>query len=248
MNRSHTRTNLLPNAIPTLGLCLGLLLPVEASILLQDNFDSHSNGNLGGQGGWVFTGTNASDFSVNSGKLLISGSTGDGVIQSSAWTSANDAYYGFDITFTTIATAGGRPTFSRFNTNRAQVGARDWATGTEFDLVNNAAAQIPFNASTTYRMVVRNNNGVDFDTWIKTSFVAGDEATPYYATTTGGGGVTYLQFLAPATGTFAATVDNLIVATTWMEAAAIPEPGTFALIALGLLFGFQRIRKHRLNP
>lgn len=204
-----------------LTFALSCALLAQGTIILEDNFDTYTDGALAGQGGWTTIAGDATDLLVSGGSLVFAGTGGDAVIQSPNFSQINqsDVYFAFDLTVTTVSTAGARPTIATIGGDRAAINIRDWNSSTEFDLVNNAGGQLAL--STTYRVIAHYLAGVSETFWAST---APEEAIPYYTKSTGGGGRSYIQFKIPDAAVLSATVDNVIVATTWNEAAGVDEP------------------------
>lgn len=198
------------------------------AIIFQDNFDAYTDGLLAGQGGWTAVAGTGEGVTVAGGKLLLAGDTTLDTLQSPAWSGAGDLYFGIDLKVSSAATAGGRPLVARFGTNRLQMTIRDWNSGTEFDLVNNAAPNLPVDGTTVYRAVGHYVSGISETWWVAT---VPQEGTTYYSAAAGGGNQSFLQF--HAAGLFNASVDNLVVSTTWAEAALVPEPAAWTAL-LGL--------------
>lgn len=201
----------------------------QGAVLFEDNFDTYADGSLAGQGGWTLLSGNGDGVSVSAGQVSIAGDSTLDVINSPSWDATTDVYLGLDLTVHSVTTSGSRDDFLTLGGNRLRSSIRDW--GTDFDLINNGAQNLPVD-TTTYRLIGHYVAGTSEIWWLSTS---PDESITYWSGNAGGGARSALDFRA--NGNYNLTIDNLIVATTWAEAAAIPEPALSVLMAGLLILG-----------
>jgi len=261
------KTHIMKIFLTIIGLAAVTLAGAQAAILIQDNFPT--NGDLVGTtpstgGIWTTISGTAGTLDVASGAVsILAGNNEDGTSQfASAQT--GDVFAGFNFTMTTLPTTtstgeyfasfrDGTPASGTYNgrlfarritgspANEFQIGVSN-ATGN----VSDAGAVLwgsNLTLNVNYRIVLRFDTaaGDDMTLWVNPTTIASTNVTSTDADpVTSMDGFAFRQASA-AHG--AASIDNLIVATTFAE--AIPEPSTWALIALGSAFMLWNIRRRR---
>jgi len=249
-----------------IAVAMLMVVGAQAQVILNQNFNSFTNGNLVGQGTWVQTGTTAtSPVQVAGGAVgpTVQGSAQDVSISLSSPVTSGSFYYGVDFSFTSknassdyflhIAnTNAGTGFSSRLYAQSSGLGfALAW--GGSSTAPTAFGAELAFN--TTYRAVMRYDivSGLVNDTgalYITTGAFDSVEAnnTTYQNVTTWAFGTEQTAFgafnIRQGTNTGVYTIDNVLVGTTFAS-AAIPEPSTYALLGLGLgALWFLRRKKH----
>ncbi|MDX2080238.1 MAG: PEP-CTERM sorting domain-containing protein [Terrimicrobiaceae bacterium] len=245
-----------------IGLALASAVGAQAQILV-DNFNTYSNGNLVGQGGWVQTGTTATNpIQVSGGVVtLVQGSNQDANRPFGSAVTTGSIYY-----FATINVSAKNATGDYFlhlgdggtSAFGARLYARSAGAGYQLAWGGSSTAPTTFGAelsfSTNYNIVFRYNiiAGAANDTgslYVSTGTFDSVETnnTPYQNVTTWTGGTEVSSFAAiylrQGTNTGTETIDQVRVATTWAQ--AIPEPSTWALIGLGTTVVLMGIRRRR---
>lgn len=233
----------------------------HAGVILSDNFDSYTTGNLVGQGGWTQTSTVSTNQIQVTGGALVIGSTGGQDIYnglgtlSTASGSILEADFSLDmVTPTTTATTGDY--FFHFGTTLGgtsgfygKVFAKTDALGNLYlGLSTLSTSTITYGAALTegvahtISLIYSFNGGIGLDTLALS--VDGNS----YATYTSLGADTAPNSIVEAnvrqgtSGNYPSlTLDNLVVSYT----AAVPEPATFAIMGLGAAFLGLR-RRHKL--
>ncbi|HOQ04832.1 MAG TPA: PEP-CTERM sorting domain-containing protein [Anaerohalosphaeraceae bacterium] len=231
--------------------CLLLLLcawvgPSFAAILMSDNFDSYTNGNLVGQGGWAaHSGAGNAPVQVVNGtvKLITQSTSAEDVNKSvGATMGSGDIWYaGLDVIVGSAST--GKDYFAHFLQGTSNFAARvgvDMASGGKFAFGLFGVSAYPgaltgyvYDVEQTYRVVTSYN----FTTGLCTMWVNGTEVLTQNWYTSNAN--TAYAFRQGTSGSLRLTVDNLVVATTYAE-AAVPEPATMALLGLGGLLAVVR--------
>lgn len=242
---------LLPLAIVFAG-SIGL----RASVLFSDTF-TYPNGSLtNGNDGWLQNGTSAATpIQVTAAKAVLgtSGQDVNAALPGGAYTLINGSsiYLGATINVTSAQSSGdyflhwAPATGSTIFISRTEIRKDVGGLGFNVGLIQTASATVSWGSGVytfgqDYRLVVGFNSvsGTLNDTgdvWVNgTQEVNGAVWSPSAnAEPTVLGSINLRQGSASAAA--ALSVDDLIVATTYNEAALVPEPSCLALSALGLL-------------
>lgn len=216
-----------------------LASPGFALVLMSDNFDSYSNGNLVGQGGWgAHSGAGNAPVQVVDGtvKLITQSTSAEDVNKSvGATMGAGDVWYaGFDVVVG--ADSLGKDYFAHFLQGTSNFAARvgvDIASGGKFAFGLMGTSSYPgalteyvYDVEKTYRVVTSYN----YSTGLCTMWVDGTQVLTQNWYTNNAN--TAYAFRQGNGGSLDLTVDNLVVATTLQE-ASVPEPATMVLLGLG---------------
>jgi hypothetical protein len=261
MDRSIVR------ALAAAVLCGALASAAQATVALSDNFDSYTNGNLVGQGGWGQTGASTTNpIQVTNGQVGLT-TTGQDVYEpfSSpvAHTDGSGIYTGFDVTVTSAQSAGdyflhlSDPAGTTTNFWQ-RVFVKSSGSGYLLGLVDTAGTGSTvtygtdaLNLNQSYHVSLAWNfvSGLKNDTfsmYVNPSSPVEGSNTPYmtltWTSTTVDEPAAQLSAINLRQGTASnapgVIVDNLVVATTFAE---VPEPATLVLLAAGAAF-FRRTR------
>lgn len=242
--------------IMTLACAVGLAAnsSANASLLLTDSF-SYPDGTLVGapSSPWVSISGTAGQLDVTSGRTNVTGAESEDAASglSGAPITAGTVYAGLTFQLSALPTAtttyfamltdAANGFRSRVHTTLTGAAAGSFRIG--IGDASSAIVTIPVDLSlnTDYRFVVAND-------------VATGRSTLYLNPTTETGGVVATDATTPQTisrfglrqsaGIGTISVDNLIVATTFSEAATVPEPTSLALVAIGAV-GLLRRRARR---
>ncbi len=236
----------------------------QAAIVLQDDF-SYANGNLVGQtpdvgGAWgSHSGAGSVPVQVAAGAVVLNQGSGSREDVNATFTtpvgSGMKYYAGFDLTMSGPASSVTSTYFAHFLTGTSSFGSRVWVTvpstaGYKLALSGGSSIESTWASDlaygTTYRIVV----AYDYDTgattggtlWVNPT----SSASSSIATTTGFQNAFTSFAFRQASGNTIQTIDNLIVANTFDEAAGItvaPEPASLSLLALGGLLMLKRRRQ-----
>lgn len=251
----------LHSALLASGLALLAAAPLSADVLFSDNFDSYANGTaLADTSTWTrrsYPSTvPASPLSVNNGAVTFGGASigieAVYVTLGPALTTGNSLYAGFDFTVNSIGTTISSLALNNFFNTETPSGtpATLALKSDETDsyqlaarlLTNNYFGDTLYEVGETYRVVMGYTkleaNLGRLDVYVNDVLIAtGIESS--------GWGVDSFA-LRQSNGDYSATYDNLIIATTYAEAAAVPEPATYAAIFGGLaLVGVMLARRRR---
>lgn len=224
------------------------------SILMSDNFNSYTNGNLVPQGGWAaHSGAGATAIQVNNGTISTvqgSGSREDANRDIGSVMGAGNVWYaGFDVTVTgadpavTTYFAHFRDTGTGFNSRifvmDGGAGAGTFTFGIG-DVAGTPDASFAgsYAYGTTYRVV----SSYNFDTglsqlWISPTTQA-DPSIMSVSADIGQAMSTYA--FRQAAGNTTQVIDNLAVGTTFAD--VVPTPGSLSLLGLGGLVALRRRR------
>ncbi len=223
-----------------------LASPGFALVLMSDNFDSYTSGNLVGQGGWAaHSGAGNVPVQVVNGtvKLITQSASAEDVNKSvGATMGAGDVWYaGLDVIVGSSSL--GKDYFAHFLQGTSNFAARvgvDIGSGGKFAFgllgvpaYSEALTAFVYDVEQTYRVVTSYN----FTTGLCTMWVNGTEVLTQNWYT--GNANTAYAFRQGSSGSLRLTVDNLVVATSYAE-AAVPEPATMALLGLGGLLAVVR--------
>lgn len=238
-------------ALLALPACAALLTTAQATTLLDETFP-YSDGVLTTASGGLWgahSGAGAVPVTVTSGTISLAQGAGsrEDVNRSTGSTmGAGDTWYaGFDVTV-----SGGNTTvyFAHFLAGTSLFGSRLFVTNTPTGLGDytlgigsgaspNAVWSTGLSYDATYRVVV----SYEYDTgdgylWVNPS----QQSDPSVFSTNFVANAFTAYAFRQAGGNSVQVIDNLKVATTFME--VIPEPSTFALVGLGglALLGLRR--------
>lgn len=226
-----------------------MISSAPAVLLVNETF-TYPDGNLVGQGGWTaHSGAGNKPIQVSSGAISLDQSSGSGedVNTPFAAIGAGDVIYaGFDLTLAsgqTVDPDANGLYFAHFKDAAFGFRARVFATAPtgagDFGIALDGDGSTPsatwgmdLSFDTTYRAVV----SYDFDTgntklWLNAAS-EGDTSISDNAGTASTA-VESFAFRQSNDYTGSQTIDNLRVATTFSEAALVPEPSSTALLGLG---------------
>jgi hypothetical protein len=255
----------------TIAIVAGFLSVVmtgilRADILLSEKFDypdgvlTTASNNL-----WIDnSGTTVNTYlNVASGAAILTSANAQDDARSFAPMSAGVIYYGFDARVTSVPGTSGSYIMALWDGEsgmatdyiaRLQVAQGFSSSKVKFGILNNKGNPVVFYGSefdlqTTVRIVVAFN----FATMTSTLWINPTDASNTSVTDTTAASFTdptntlgyILMRQTTAIGT--TVVDNLIVATTFADVAAVPEPGTVAMVTLGLSVVGWRMRRHRVR-
>lgn len=240
-----------------------------ATVNFSDDFNSYNNGNLVGQGSWTQTGSTAtSPIQVNGGSVAI-GTSGQDIYAPLTTpitlTDGSSFYIGLDVNVSAAQStgdyflhwstpAGTTGTFiERLFVKSSGSGFVFGYDGSSGGTVNYSSTVLDFNTdyrlvlsytaaagalNDTFSLYLNPTDGVQGDNtaYMTSGYVGtGAEASTVSAINFRQGGST----IAPTL-----TADNLVVATTFGEAFAVPEPSILALCGLGFA-GLLIIRRNK---
>lgn len=236
----------------------------QATIYLNDNFNTYSDGNLVGQGGWAQQGsTTTNPIQVVGGKVVL-GTTGQDANSaftggSAPATAGTSLYTVFDLTITSVQTAGDyflhlSDTAGSISFYERIFAKSDGAGGFFLGLVDTSGT----GSTPTYGTTSLSLNSL-YNVTVAWNFVAGAN-NDTFAIYVGGASSPYLTHtwtstsIAEPTSIGAAnlrqgapasapgvTIDNLIVT----DVNPIPEPSTYAMLLAGVGLVFWTLRRKR---
>jgi MYXO-CTERM domain-containing protein len=220
----------------------------QASIVASDTF-TYPDGNLVGQGGWAaHSGAGVVPIQVTGGMAVLaqgSGTREDANLPFSAIGAGTTLYAGFDMT-----NSGGNTDvyFAHFlqgtSTFRSRVfitagSGGDYTIGFSDTATLSQTWASPLTFGTSYRVVI----SYSYDTGASQLWINPVDASSTSLSVAGTASTPVAGFaLRQAAGNSGQTIDNLIVATTFAE-AAVPTPGTGALLVLGGAVAARRRRR-----
>jgi PEP-CTERM motif len=222
----------------------------NATVYLDDNFNSYSNGDLVGQGGWNQTAAASPAMQVANGQVVIGKSGQDvykGLSSTVPNTSGTSLYTVFDITLTSVQSAGDY--FLHLSSPLAttslfyqRVFARSSGTGFVLGLLDTSGTgsattwgTTELSLSTLYSVTVAWNfiEGANNDTF---DLYVGGSSTPYLTHTWTSPNAEPTTIAAAnlrqgsASNSPEVLLDNLVVT----DVNPIPEPSTYGLFILGV--------------
>jgi len=247
-------------------MALAIFNSTKADVLVSDSFN-YLDGDLAAVSSGLWTVISGSgNLNVSSGHAVVSSSlTAD---DATAFTpvGAGVLYYGLTATVTSVpGTTGsylaalwdGETGAATDYFGRLQVAQGSTSSKVKFGIINDGSPNTPvyfgseFDLNSAVQIVVK----FDFSTmtstlWVNPANESSASVTDSVAaifsadSTTPGGVATLGNFLLRQANSIGTTsVDNLVVSTTFVE--AVPEPGTVAMVGLGLgvvLYGVRRRR------
>jgi hypothetical protein len=250
---------MIPSAVLLAGFLMG---SAKADTLLSDSFNYADGDLLTVSGGLWTLNSGSTALNVLSGQAIVTSANSQDDAQAFAAASSGTLYYGFDATVTSvpgttgsyIATLWDGETGSATDyVARLQVAQGSTTSKVKFGILNDTGNAVvfygsEFDLSTAVRIVV----AFDFSTmtstlWINPTDASSTSITDTVAASFSNPSNTLGNFLLrQASGIGTTAVDNLTVATTFAEVAAVPEPATVALIALGLGAAVWGVRRKRI--
>jgi hypothetical protein len=262
-NQTLKKTKIMKKLLTIIGLAAATLAGANAAVLLDQDFNSFTNGDLVSQGSWVQTGATATNpIQVSSGIVsLAQGANQDANRPFTPAVTSGSIYY-----FATINVASKNGTADYFihlgDGGVSNFGARLYgkSTGAGYQLAWGGGVTAPttFGAElafgTSYNVVFRYNiiSGTLNDTgklYVSSGDFNSNEAsnTAYQDVTVWTGGTEVTSFSAmyfrQGTSTGSESIDQIKIATTFAE--AIPEPKTWVLIGIGTSFMLWNLRRRR---
>lgn len=247
--------------IASLGILLLTLASSHGAVLVS-GFGT-TNGNLVGasspQGGtWAevptsYTGPN---LVLTNGVLAIDNSNGQDASIGFANYTSGSLYYAVTLTVTD-ANAGqfiaGFATDGAAGTNAGRLFVQESGAGFILGtsrLTTGVYGSTVLSLNTAYRVVIRYDLGVSPQAriYVNPTDLSNEGANSIYVQTTGSGAglssIAAFAFFQNASAGPDAFLSNLNVATTFAEAAAVPEPSSLALAAIGA-FGLAMLRRRQ---
>lgn len=234
-----------------LSMLVALTLSTNATLFYNETF-SYSAGALTNVSGGLWaphSGAFANSVMVSSGKIsLVQGSgSREDVNRSTGSTMAagNTWYAGFDVS---VSGGNGTVYFAHFLQGTANFGTRVFVTNTPtglgdftFGIGSGANPQSVWATGLSYNTTYRLVTSYDYTTgngylWVNPT----QQSDPSIFTTNFVANAMTAYAFRQSTGNSVEVIDNLRVATTFIE--AVPEPSTFALAGLGslILLAFRR--------
>lgn len=233
------------------------LASANAMLIAFDNFD-YGDGSLVPNGGWANHSGTAGDLLVSGGQAVVQHGVPSEDANLAFAAVAGDIYYGIDFSVDDLgAPIAGTDNeyFAHFKDSGfnfaarldvvAPTGGGDFSVGiASDDSTADALWATDLLFATTYRAVVRYNQDANIaELWIDaaletdTSILGADQPDP---------GDTITQFAlrqSDSDENETVRVDGLVIGTTFADVvAAVPEPGTLALLCLGGMIAFLRHR------
>lgn len=234
--------------ILTLGAASLLVSTASAVSLVNESF-SYADGNLVGQGGWTaHSGAGNKAIQVSGGAISLDQSSGSGEDVNTAFAAIGAGeiiYAGFDFTLAsgqTVDPDANGLYFAHFKDSgfgfRARVFVTVAGSGGDFSVGLDGDGSAPsvtwasdLSFDTTYRAVV----SYDFDTGNTQLWIDATAEGDTNISDNAGSANTAIEafaFRQASDYTGSQLIDNLLVATTFSEAAVVPEPSSTALLGL----------------
>lgn len=255
---------MMKNLMITLGILAAGVAGANATTLLQDDF-SYVDGSLVGNtppigGIWTNHSGTIGDIQVSSETVLLSDSASEDASSLFAVAATGSLFYGFDVSVEDPGSYTGTDFeyFAHFYDSsgnfdfRSRVDVVDFtATGFKFGFsagssTADAIWATELSYGTTYRLVA----SFDLDTGAASLWVNPTSVGSTSITSTGDVAAAGLDGFAfrqsSATPDMNLTIDNLSVGTEFGDVAAVPEPGTVALVGLGLVGALYGMRRRRM--
>lgn len=236
-------------------LTIAVAHTASGTLLVEEDF-AYSDGSLTSvsAGVWTRYSGTANNGPVVVSEVAVAGAGADDV-RTPFTEQTGDAYFSIDVRVTDVGTDD--TYLFGFMDGTTMEGGRIFfgtpAGGGDFDVgasVDNSTADGwvtgTFTLNTTYTIVTRWNGTDTVSLWINP--VYGDFGTPDLTVTEAVVAAPDNFFIRQGDGWDAGDssfeLDNLVVGTTWSDVVAIPEPGSMALMGLGVL-GLMITRKMR---
>ncbi|WP_309380781.1 PEP-CTERM sorting domain-containing protein [Cerasicoccus frondis] len=237
-----------------LSAATALLSTANATIIFQDDFESYTQGtSINGQGGWTADSYTIVSYDGGNG-VQSPNNVLDASISHAFTEQTGTVYIGVDVDFRPGATNffwilasddadyfnSGGATFS--NSSEPTVRARNFDDDSSYN-----ASYTAYGDPTRIVITISASgaNGSNYDTTTIWSEATGT----IISTITGDTGISALDTFFAKRGTDtngnSMIMDNLVVATTFNEAAMIPEPSTYAMIAGAGIMVLTMMRRRR---
>lgn len=240
--------------VTAMALCV--ITAAHADLLLEEDF-TYSDGNVTNVAvpPWAVNSGSGGRFTISSGQLVKSSSSGETIGRTfTGTTTGSDYYFSFSLNFSSLAGSGLNRFFGGLENGTAArlvIGATsDGATsggyflglGGNFTALNGVGTT-ELSLDTVYNVVgYYSNDDGSSKLWINPTA----ETDPTYYTTTASStaGTDAFFFRASSTGGNAA-FDNLLVGESFADVTAIPEPATLGFMGIGLLAVFFARRRFK---
>jgi hypothetical protein len=236
---------------------LALASSAQATLILNEQFD-YPDGSLDGQGAWSRHSGTAGQIQVAGNAISVNDAQSEDVnVNLGISLGATESIFaGFDLSVTASTPVGGSDYeyFAHFGTGSLDFTARvdvvaptsvgDYSLGISAGTIAEAVWISDLTFGTTYRAIIGYNRATGLaQLWVD----AANMGDTFISSTTADDNAVSGFYLRESASTANETIqiDNLLVATTFGEAvSAIPEPSSFALLALGIA-GLVGIRRRR---
>ncbi|MBK1853495.1 PEP-CTERM sorting domain-containing protein [Verrucomicrobiaceae bacterium 5K15] len=239
----------------TMLLIVGALalapLSAQSAIIFSENFDSIPDGDLSADSNW--TAFSGADGSVDVTSGVVTGLGSDAEDVSRGFSETSGVYFGIDINVSDDASSDyimgfrdGTGQAARFflsgDGSEIALGVNSAGTGSSSA---GATSTSTFSLNTDVRIVGYADGNGTVSAWINPGLA--DSAMPDVTFTNADVGALDGFFLRQGgswdNGGASWTADNLVVATTFDEVIAVPEPSSFVLLGLAGLAGLVRRRR-----